>query len=228
MGRHTGWLALAAGIQRQYPHEAPHCILVPEKPFHAQAWLDYVQYCVKHYGYCVVVAAEGISDAKGQRLTTSHSTDAFGHAQLGGVGAGLAAMVRESLGLKAHWALPDYLQRSAGHIRAKVDVDCAKQLGKAGVDALIHGQKNCMLGLERIQNGPNTFKTIAIDLSTCANHEKTLHPDWLHAENYLLHAHAKAYLAPLLQGECHPVYQNGLPNYFHRDQLKLSTAALVD
>ena len=39
-------------------------------------------------------------------------TDAFGHAQLGGVAPVLAALVKDELGHKYHWAVADYLQRA--------------------------------------------------------------------------------------------------------------------
>ncbi len=42
---------------------------------------------------------------------------AFGHAQLGGAAPVVAQMVKEALGHKFHWAVADYLQRAARHIR---------------------------------------------------------------------------------------------------------------
>lgn len=222
MGRHTGWLAMATGIARQDPAQAPHCILTPERPFNQQQWLAYVQHCVSQYGFCVVVAAEGITDLEGQPLITSSEQDAFGHAQLGGVGATLSAMVRDKLKLKVHWALPDYLQRSAGHLRSAVDIRCAHQLGQAGVRALIDGQSNCMLGLQRLNDDPHTFTTTCIDLAECANLEKKVPHTFIEPQHYLLSANAKNYLQPLLSGENLPTYIDGLPNYLKPQQLKLT------
>ena len=222
MGRHTGWLAMATGVARHDPAQAPHCILTPERAFDQQHWLNYVQHCVEQYGFCVVVAAEGITDSHGQRLVTSTEHDAFGHAQLGGVGQTLANMVRQALNLKVHWALPDYLQRSAGHIRAGTDTRCAEQLGTAGVQALLDGQNNCMLGLQRLNDDPHVFTTTSIDLQTCANLEKTVPNTFIDPENYLLSNSAKAYLQPLLTGEHYPAFKNGLPDYLQPQALTLT------
>ena len=75
------------------------------------------QAVVARVGYCVVVASEGIRDADGRFVADAGAgKDAFGHTQLGGVASFLAGRVKNELGLKVHWTLPDYLQRSARHL----------------------------------------------------------------------------------------------------------------
>ncbi len=116
MGRHAGWIAAAGGLAGKKPEDAPHIILFPEIPFEQTAFLKKVQQCVSDYGYCVIVVSEGAAYANGQFLAEAGTRDAFGHAQLGGVAPVVANMVRESLGYKFHYAIADYLQRSARHI----------------------------------------------------------------------------------------------------------------
>lgn len=84
MGRHAGWIAAAAGLAGQQAHEAPHIILFPEIPFDESKFLKRVSECTRDYGYCVVVAAEGIKNQQGKFLAEAGLRDAFGHAQLGG------------------------------------------------------------------------------------------------------------------------------------------------
>ena len=222
MGRHTGWLAMATGLMRTETHQAPHCILTPERPFCQETWLQYVRHCVEQYGHCVVVASEGIVDMSGKRLTHSTETDAFGHQQLGGVGATLADLVRRHAGFKAHWALPDYLQRCAGHLRSGIDIHCAQMLGEAAVSALLEGQHGMMLGLERSSATPAHWQTIAIDLTTCANQERTLPTSFIHPENYMLSGDAADYLTPLLCQPQTPTFASCLPDYFDRNILALA------
>lgn len=222
MGRHTGWLALAAGIARSHPDQAPHSILIPERSFCKKTWLDYVKRCVSQYGFCVAVASEGITDQQGNTLVAQSRTDAFGHKQLGGVGSYLANLVSTEAGLKAHWALPDYLQRSAGHLRSETDVRCANQLGQAAVDALLNGQKSVMLALSRTQTLPVAWQTTTIDLTQCANLEKTCPLDYLDPETSMLSDAACAYLRPLLTGESIPSFSIATPTYFDRQELRLA------
>lgn len=224
MGRHTGWLALASGLVRTQPHQAPHCILTPETPFCEKSWLDYVQKTVKNHGFCVVVASEGIVDLNQQRLCQNQSTDAFGHHQLGGVGATLNHLINSNTSLKSHWALPDYLQRSAGHLRSQCDVDHATLLGKQAVDSLIANQHTCMLGLKRhTSNHGITWSVCPIPLNDCANHEKTMPPSYIDPKTFLISQEARDYLQPLILGESIPKFQNGICDYFDPSQLELAS-----
>src|SRR5690606_22048754 len=105
--------------------DAPHVIVFPEIPFDKQTFLERVAESVRRYEYCVVVVSEGARYEDGRFLAEAGTRDAFGHAQLGGVAATIASMVRGELGLKFHYAIADYLQRSARHIASKVDVEQA-------------------------------------------------------------------------------------------------------
>ena len=123
------------------PGEAPHIILFPEIAFERAEFLDKVKFSVEKFGYCVVVVSEGVRNPDGKFLAEAGTRDAFGHAQLGGVGPLVAQMTQEAFGYKFHWAVADYLQRSARHIASKVDVEQAYAVGKAAVELAITGQE---------------------------------------------------------------------------------------
>ena len=116
MGRHAGWLAAASGLAREKKGDAPHVILFPEIAFDRASFLAKVKQSVERYGYCVVVVSEGVRNPDGKFLAEAGTTDAFGHAQLGGVGPVVAQMTQQAFGYKFHWAVADYLQRSGRHI----------------------------------------------------------------------------------------------------------------
>src|SRR4029077_9229134 len=117
-------------------------------------FLQRVQQCVTAYGYCVIVVSEGARYADGKFLAESGTTDAFGHAQLGGVGPLVANMVREAHGYKYHWAVADYLQRSARHIASKTDVGQAYACGKAAVELAVAGHNAVMPTIIRKASKP--------------------------------------------------------------------------
>mgnify|MGYP006204130481 CR=1 FL=1 len=130
MGRHAGWLAAAAGLAGQSPDDAPHIILFPERAYDETQFLAQVKKVVDRVGWCVVVASEGIQHADGRFVADAGGgKDSFGHTQLGGVASYLAGRVKDQLGLKVHWTLPDYLQRSARHIASKTDWEQAQAVG---------------------------------------------------------------------------------------------------
>lgn len=213
MGRHAGWIAAAAGLAQEQAGDPPHIILFPEVVFNKTAFLKKVDQSVKEYGYCVVVVSEGIRDADGKFLAESGTKDAFGHAQLGGVAPFIADMIKQELNYKYHWAVPDYLQRSARHIASKVDVEQAYSLGSKAVEFALAGKNNIMLTIERKADSPYQWSIGEVELEKVANVERKMPQDFLTEDGFHITTKCRNYLSPLIQGEDYPPYQNGLPNY---------------
>jgi ATP-dependent phosphofructokinase / diphosphate-dependent phosphofructokinase len=213
MGRHAGWIAAAGGLAGKQPHEPPHIILFPEVPFEQQKFLDRVKQCVTGYGYCVVVVSEGAAHADGRFLADAGTVDAFGHKQLGGVAPVVANMVREAHGYKYHWALADYLQRAARHIASKVDVEQAYAVGKAAVELAVKGANAVMPTIVRRSSKPYRWTVGQVPLSEVANKEKKLPREFITPDGFGITEAARRYLEPLIAGEAHPPYRNGVPVY---------------
>lgn len=213
MGRHAGWIAAAAGLAGQGEGEAPHVIVFPEIPFNDEAFLARVQESVDRYDYCVVVVSEGARYEDGRFLAEAGTRDAFGHAQLGGVAATIAEMVRSELGLKYHYAIADYLQRSARHIASKVDVEQAYAVGKAAVEFALRGENAVMPTIERRSDRPYRWGIGKVALSRVANREKKLPRRFIGRDGFSITPACRTYLEPLIRGEDYPPYRNGMPNY---------------
>jgi len=222
MGRHTGWIAAAAGLISTTPLAAPHIILFPERPFEEQKFIAKVAETVATCGFCVIVTSEGVKHANGQFLNAQSSTDAFGHAQLGGVAAYLSNLVQTKLGLKNHYAIADYLQRSARHIASQVDVEQACALGKHAVEIAIAGKQGVMPIIVRTSNTPYQWHITDVNLNTVANIEKHMPDDYIRADGFGISEACRQYILPLIQGEAYPVYHNGLPDYLHTLGLNFS------
>ena len=213
MGRHTGWIAAAAGLAKRRPEDAPHIVLLPEVPFEAEPFLAAVRAAVSRFGYCVVVAAEGIRDAEGNFLAESGTADAFGHAQLGGVAPRLAALVREREGFKFHWAVADYLQRSARHVASATDVEQAYAVGCHAVELAVGGASGVMATIVRHQDEPYDWTVGEVPLQRVANRERRLPKAFIRGDGFGITAAAQRYLQPLIRGEDWPPYLNGLPAF---------------
>jgi len=213
MGRHAGWLAAAGGLAGSRASEAPHIILFPEITFDRGAFLQKVKFCVESYGYCVVVVSEGVRDADGKFLAEAGTKDAFGHAQLGGVGPVVAQMTQEAFGYKFHWAVADYLQRSARHIASKVDVEQAYAVGKAAVEFALEGKNAVMPIIVRKSSSPYRWTIGEAPLSAIANEEKKVPRNFITPDGFGITAACRRYLLPLIGGEDYPPYAQGLPRY---------------
>ena len=213
MGRHAGWIAAAGGLAGKDRSEPPHIILFPEVPFDEDRFVEMVRKSVEQHDSCVIVASEGIRRPDGSFVAESGTRDAFGHAQLGGVAPHLAEIVRGRLGYKFHWAVADYLQRSARHIASKVDVEQAYAVGKAAVKMALAGVHGKLPVIVRSSDQPYRWKVGEADLSAVANVEKKLPKKYITEDGFHITKACRRYLEPLIKGEDYPPYRAGLPVY---------------
>ena len=213
MGRHAGWIAAAGGLAAEKAGDAPHIILFPEIALDEEKFLARVKECVEKYGYCAIVVSEGVKNAEGKFLADAGTRDAFGHAQLGGVGPVVAQLVKDKLGYKYHWAVADYLQRAARHIASKVDVEQAYAVGKAAVELALKGHHAVMPAIVRVSDKPYRWKIGVAPLEKVANVEKMLPRDYITPDGFHITPKGRRYLAPLIKGEDYPPYKDGLPRY---------------
>ena len=200
MGRHAGWIAGSSILAQDSHPGAPHIILLPEVAFNQKKFLSKVKATVEKNGFCVIVASEGIKNSNGRFLAESNSTDAFGHSQLGGVAPTLASLVTQKLKIKNHWAVADYLQRSASHLSSGVDRNQAYEVGKKAVQYAAEGMNGVMPVIERTNNSPYRWKVISAPLSKIANVEKKLPASFISKDGFSLTKKAKEYFQPLIEG----------------------------
>jgi 6-phosphofructokinase 1 len=212
-GRHAGWIAAAGGLAARKSGEAPHIILFPEIAFDRERFLARVKDTVESKGYCVIVASEGARDRAGKFLSDMGTRDAFGHVQLGGVAPTLAAMVKEAHGYKYHWALADYLQRSARHIASRVDVEQAYAVGRAAVELAMAGKNAVMPVIRRKSSKPYRWDIGSVSIDQVANREKMVPRHYITADGFGITAACRNYLAPMIAGEAYPPYKDGIPAY---------------
>ena len=213
MGRHAGWITAAGALAARDADDAPHILLLPEAPFDAEAFLEKTRDTVEQRGYCVIVASEGARYADGRFLADAGTTDAFGHAQLGGVAPVLAALVRERLDYKVHWAVADYLQRAARHIASATDVEQAYAVGRHAVELALAGHGGVMATIVRTSDAPYRWTLGHAPLADVANVERPLPADFIRDDGFGVTEAARRYLAPLIEGEAPPPFEHGLPQY---------------
>ena len=213
MGRHAGWITAAAGLAARTPAEAPHILLFPEIPFDEAAFLARVDTCVREHDFCAIAVSEGLRGADGKLLAESGTRDAFGHAQLGGVGQQVAELIKTKLGHKYHWALPDYLQRSGRHIASGTDAQQAYALGRRAVELAIEGRNAVMPAIVRMSDTPYAWKIDVAQLQDVANREKMMPRHFISDDGFGITDACRKYLQPLIEGEDYPPYVNGLPAY---------------
>jgi len=218
MGRHAGWMAASSALARSAKNDAPHIILLPEVTFNLNNFLTKIKKVVNQNGYCVIVASEGVKNNKGKFLAETDTKDAFGHAQLGGVAPYLSSIINKKLKLKNHWAVSDYLQRSARHIASKTDLLHAEAVGIHAVKYAIKGMNGVMPVIVRGKGKKYSWKIEPAPLSKIANVEKKLPKSFISKDGFDVTSKAIKYLQPLILGEAFPNFKDGIPT---SEKLKL-------
>jgi len=213
MGRHAGWTTAACALAAEHEGDAPHILLLPEIAFDEGRFLAKVEDALERYDQCVIAVSEGVKGPNGEFLSASGLTDSFGHAQRGGVAPLISNLISTKLGCKCHWAVPDYLLRSARHIASEIDVQQAYAVGRAAVEFAIAGRGAVMTAIRRLSDAPYRWDIIAAPLAEVANQEKLLPREFISVDGFGITDAARRYLAPLVVGEAYPPFKNGLPDY---------------
>ena len=213
MGRHAGWIAASTGLARREERDGPHLILLPEVPLDPNGFLDAVSAQVKKDGFCSITVSEGTQDGEGKFLSEQGTSDAFGHAQLGGAGVFIQELVKRELKLKVHGAVLDYCQRSGRHLAAGVDVEQAVACGAEAVRLAGEGLTGQMVTIRRDGDDPYRWSLAHTEAAAIANVEKTMPPEYIREDGYHITDKFRQYCLPLIQGEDYPPYSGGLPAY---------------
>ena len=214
MGRHAGWLTAAASLPNT---KEPCCdfIYLPEVDFDMDKFIADVSECYKKNGNCIVAVSEGIHYADGRFVSEAKTaaTDGFGHAQLGGLAALLANILKEKTGAKVRGIELSLLQRCAAHCASQTDIDEAYLSGKTAVEEMLKGTTDKMVGFACDRTNGYKCEAKLFDLSDVANFEKKFPREWINASGNNVTADFANYCLPLIQGETKLEKEDGLPRF---------------
>jgi len=158
MGRHTGWIAVSAGIAG-----GADMILIPEKPFDIEEVCDVIRKRhSKGKDFSIVVVAEGARFDAGKEsvlVTASGDRDAFGHVQLGGIGHVVAAEIERRTGYETRVSVLGHIQR--GGTPTAFDRILATRFGVAAMESVLRGEFGRMVALRG-----NRIEAVSLDEAT--------------------------------------------------------------
>ena len=215
MGRHAGWLAASAALATAYG-SGPDLIYLPECDFDMDRFLADVDELYKKNGKVFVAVSEGIHYADGSFVSEAKTsaTDGFGHAQLGGLAAMLAEIVKNHTGAKVRGIELSLLQRCGAHLASATDVEEAFMAGQVAVEKAIAGETGYMVAFERqMENGKYSCAYRLLPLESVANYEKKVPMEWINEQHNGLKEEFISYVLPLIQGEANVPKVDSLPRY---------------
>ncbi len=214
MGRHAGWLTAAAALAG-IKGDGPDFIYLPEVDFDMDKFVADVSARYEKNKNCIVAVSEGVHYADGTFVAEAKTsgTDGFGHAQLGGLAALLANVIKEKTGAKVRGIELSLLQRCAAHCASGNDIQESFNSGKTAVEAAVAGETGKMVGFECDRTNGYACKTKLFDLDKVANFEKKFPKEWINAEGNYVTEDFINYCLPLIQGETPMVKEDGLPRF---------------
>ena len=214
MGRHAGWLTAAAALANT-KEPCVDFIYLPEVDFDMDKFIADVTACYKKNGNCIVAVSEGIHYADGRFVSEAKTaaTDGFGHAQLGGLAALLANILKEKTGAKVRGIELSLLQRCAAHCASQTDIDEAYLSGKTAVEEMLKGTTDKMVGFACDRTNGYKCEAKLFDLADVANFEKKFPREWINASGNNVTADFANYCLPLIQGETKLEKEDGLPRF---------------
>ena len=214
MGRHAGWLAGSAALAT-WAGYGPDLIYLPEVDFDMDRFIADVQAIYNKTGKCMIAVSEGIHYADGSFVSEAKTsaTDGFGHAQLGGLAAMLAEVVKSKTGAKVRGIELSLLQRCGSHVASKTDIEEAFAAGKAAVEAAVSGVTDKMVAFKCSREGGYHCETVLEPLDIVANFEKKVPREWINAAGNGIEQPFIDYVLPLIQGEANGPKENSLPRF---------------
>jgi len=215
MGRHAGWLTAASALASEYG-AGPDLIYLPETDFNMQQFINDAKHVYEEKGSCIIAVSEGIHYADGDFVSEAKTsaTDGFGHAQLGGLAAILAQVLKEETGAKVRGIELNLLQRCGAHLASETDIEESYMAGKVAVENAINGINGRMIGFERtIVDGKYACKTKLVSLMDVANTEKKIPREWINEAGNGVNRQFIEYALPLIQGEPDLPKVDSLPRF---------------
>lgn len=219
MGRNAGWLTAATALARTDYSNAPDLIYLPEKIFDIDDFLEDIQQCFETKKNIVIAVSEGIKNKSGEYIASNpsnNSIDTFGHATLSGVAKVLEILVKQNFKCKVRSIEMNVLQRSAGHIASKTDLDEAFEIGSYAVKASIKGETAKMMIFKRAEKEIYSINIESVDIQNIANLEKTVPLKWINQRGNDVEQELCNYIRPLILGEVNLHYKDGIPEYISK------------
>ncbi|MCI8484861.1 MAG: 6-phosphofructokinase [Lachnospiraceae bacterium] len=214
MGRDAGWLTAASVLARNEYSAAPHLIYLPEKPFDTENFLTDVNRLLQEYDNVVVAVSEGIRDKNGEYISASSgSVDHFGHSRLSGVGKTLEYLIEDRLNVRVRSIELNILQRCGSHIASLTDINESFCQGKHAVSLAAEGKTGLMVTLLRTSDEPYQVACDASPVCDIANKVKHVPDAFINEEGNDVTDQILPYLKPLIQGETHVAFDQGIPCY---------------
>lgn len=205
IGRSAGWLPAAAACARSGTATPPHLLLLPERAFDRDSFLQAVAHVHQSQGFVSIVCGEGITTAEGTPVSVSQTKDKFGNIEFGAMGGTSAAMVLHRMianefGWRGEFQVTESLPMCAADRGVRLDFEEAYACGQQAVKLAIKGEGGVMVTLNRLNptDAPYEVGFGTISLREVANHERPMPDHFITEDGYGVTPAFLEYVEPLV------------------------------
>jgi 6-phosphofructokinase len=203
VGRSAGWLAAASALARDAEDDAPHLILIPERPFDRDKFLAAVKRCYDRFGWCSIVCGEGITYADGRPVSAAQVTDQFSNIEFGAMGGTSAAMmlhrmISQTFGWRGEFQVCESLQMCAADRVSETDLEEAYACGREAVRLANEGVSGMMVSIQRESSSPYRYRLGTVPLAEVAIKAKPMPDEFIDEENLYVTDAFLEYARPLV------------------------------
>lgn len=202
MGRNAGWITAASALARKEKGDAPHLIYLPERPFNEEEFLEDVKKLYDELGGVVVVASEGLKDKEGKPIVAPvFKTERAIY--YGDVGAHLANLVIQKLGIKARNEKPGICGRASIAWQSATDRDEAVMAGREALMAALDGESGVMIGFKRVEGADGSYgvEPFRVPIEEVMMYEKEIPKSYINARGNDVTDEFVQWAKPLIGGE---------------------------
>ncbi|WP_084126404.1 6-phosphofructokinase [Demequina sp. NBRC 110054] len=135
MGRHSGWIAVTAGIAG-----GADIILAPEEPFDIDKIAKRIKHRHRYKNFSIVAVAEGAIPAEESSWDGKPTIDAKGNPIAGSIGHEVTKAIEARTGFPTRLTVLGYVQR--GGIPTAADRLLGTRFGVAAIDGIVAGESH--------------------------------------------------------------------------------------
>lgn len=203
VGRSAGWLAAASALAKTAEEDAPHIILLPERPFDRDRFLAAVKQARDRFGWCSVVCGEGITYPDGTPVSAATVTDRFSNVEFGAMGGTSAAMmlhrmIGNEFGWRGEFQVCESLQMCAADRVSDTDREEAYACGRRAVELAVQGVSGKMVSIRRTSQDPYRWTLDTAELSEVAVRAKPMPDEFIHPDGNFVTEAFLQYARPLV------------------------------
>ena len=204
IGRDAGWLTASSCAGKRKESDAPHILIIPERPVNKDKFLKKVKDTFDKYGWVSIACGEGAVWEDHTPISASTTKDKFGNTEFGAMGGSSVALNLHKLikennpEWRGEFLITESLPMCAQDRASELDIQEAFDLGSEAVRLAISGMSGVMTCLERVSSNPYKVKMGSVPIDQVAVVAKPMPDDFITEDGFGVTDKFMEYLKPLV------------------------------